>query len=210
MAVRGLQPPCATGSAPAGDDAGNPRKAREASPLLVRVLSSTIAGIDALPVEVETDISKGLPSLTIVGLPGGAVRESADRVRAAIRNSGFPFPGRRITINLAPADRKKDGALLDLPIALSLLCAEGLVPANALGKTLVGGELSLDGSVRPVRGGEGMMAVGRDGRLYLNQSPLTGLETVHQPPLGRDLISRVSLAPLVAISALSDGADQKG
>ncbi len=152
MAVRGLQPPCATGSAPAGDDAGNPRKAREASPLLVRVLSSTIAGIDALPVEVETDISKGLPSLTIVGLPGGAVRESADRVRAAIRNSGFPFPGRRITINLAPADRKKDGALLDLPIALSLLCAEGLVPANALGKTLVVGELSLDGSVRPVRG----------------------------------------------------------
>jgi len=120
--------------------------------LLVRVLASTIAGIDALPVEVETDISKGLPSCTIVGLPGGAVRESTDRVRTAIRNSGFPFPGRRITINLAPADVKKDGALLDLPIALSLLCAEGLVPANALGKYLVGGELSLDGSVRPVRG----------------------------------------------------------
>ncbi len=120
--------------------------------MLVRVLASTIAGIDALPVEVETDISKGLPSCTIVGLPGGAVRESADRVRTAIRNSGFPFPGRRITINLAPADVKKDGALLDLPIALSLLCAEGLLPANALGKYLVGGELSLDGSVRPVRG----------------------------------------------------------
>jgi magnesium chelatase family protein len=120
--------------------------------LLVRVLSSTIAGIDALPVEVETDISKGLPSCTIVGLAGGAVRESADRVRAAIRNSGFPFPGRRITINLAPADVRKDGALLDLPIALSLLCAEGLVPADALGRHLVGGELSLDGSVRPVRG----------------------------------------------------------
>ena len=120
--------------------------------MLVRVLASTIAGIDALPVEVETDISKGLPSCTIVGLPGGAVRESADRVRAAIRNSGFPFPGRRITINLAPADVKKDGSLLDLPIALSLLCAEGLVPADALGRYLVGGELSLDGSVRPVRG----------------------------------------------------------
>jgi magnesium chelatase family protein len=120
--------------------------------LLVRVLASTIAGIDAIPVEVETDISKGLPSYTIVGLPGGAVRESADRVRAAIRNSGYPFPGRKITINLAPADVRKNGALLDLPIALSILCAEGLVPADALGKYLIGGELSLDGSVKPVRG----------------------------------------------------------
>lgn len=120
--------------------------------MLVRVLASTIAGIDAFPVEVETDISKGLPSYTIVGLPGGAVRESADRVRTAIRNSGLLFPGRRITINLAPADRRKDGALLDLPIALSILCAEGVVPADALGKFLVGGELSLDGSVKPVRG----------------------------------------------------------
>jgi magnesium chelatase family protein len=120
--------------------------------LLVRVLASTIAGIDAVPVEVETDISKGLPSYTVVGLPGGAVRESADRVRAAIRNSGLPFPGRKITINLAPADVKKDGALLDLPIALSLLCAEGVVPADSLGKFLVGGELSLDGTVKPVRG----------------------------------------------------------
>ena len=120
--------------------------------MLVRVLASTIAGIDAIPVEVETDISKGLPSYTIVGLPGGAVRESADRVRAAIRNSGYPFPGRKITINLAPADVRKNGALLDLPIALSILCAEGLVPADALGKYLIGGELSLDGSVKPVRG----------------------------------------------------------
>lgn len=120
--------------------------------MLVRVLASTIAGIDAVPVEVETDISKGLPSYTIVGLPGEAVRESADRVRAAIRNSGLLFPGRKITINLAPADVRKDGALLDLPIALSILCADGIVPADALGKFLVGGELSLDGSVKPVRG----------------------------------------------------------
>ena len=120
--------------------------------MLVRVLASTIAGIDAVPVEVETDISKGLPSYTVVGLPGGAVRESADRVRAAIRNSGLPFPGRKITINLAPADVRKNGALLDLPIALSLLCAEGVVPADSLGKFLVGGELSLDGTVKPVRG----------------------------------------------------------
>jgi magnesium chelatase family protein len=133
--------------------------------LLVRVLASTIAGIDAVPVEVETDISKGLPSLTIVGLPGGAVRESADRVRAAIRNSGLPYPGRKITINLAPADLRKDGALLDLPIALSLLCAEGLVPADALGNYLVGGELSLDGSVKPIRGVLSQALLARQARL---------------------------------------------
>lgn len=120
--------------------------------MLVRVLSATLSGIDAIPVEVETDISQGLPSLTLVGLPGGSVRESADRIRAAIRNSGLPYPGRKITINLAPADLKKDGALLDLPIALSLLCAEGVFPGDALGDYLVSGELSLDGSLKPVRG----------------------------------------------------------
>ena len=89
--------------------------------MLVRVLTSSLAGIDAIPVEVETDISQGLPSYTVVGLPAGAVRESGDRIRAAVRNSGFPFPGRKITINLAPAEVRKDGALLDLPIALSIL-----------------------------------------------------------------------------------------
>ncbi len=120
--------------------------------MLVRVLASTLIGIDALPVEVETDISQGLPSYTLIGLPGGSVREGADRIRAAIRNSGFPYPGRRITINLAPADIRKDGALLDLPIALSILCAAGVLPGEALGRYLVAGELSLDGSVKPVRG----------------------------------------------------------
>ncbi|GAB4363510.1 MAG: YifB family Mg chelatase-like AAA ATPase [Deltaproteobacteria bacterium] len=120
--------------------------------MLVRVLTATLDGIDAIPVEVETDISRGLPSLTLVGLPGGSVRESADRIRAAIRNSGLPYPGRKVTINLAPADLRKEGALLDLPIALSLLCAEGVFPGDALGEVLIVGELSLDGSIRPVRG----------------------------------------------------------
>jgi magnesium chelatase family protein len=128
--------------------------------VLVRVLASTLQGIDAHPVEVEADIAKGLPSYTIVGLPGGPVRESADRIRTAIRNSGFPFPGRKITINLAPADLRKDGALLDLPIALAILCAEGLLPGDALGRYLVSGELSLDGSVKAVRGvlSQGLLA----------------------------------------------------
>lgn len=128
--------------------------------MIVRVLASTLLGIDAVPVEVETDISQGLPSYTIVGLPGVPVRESADRIRAAIRNSGLPFPGRKVTINLAPADLRKDGALLDLPIALSILCAEGVLPGEALATHLVSGELSLDGSIKPVRGvlSQGLLA----------------------------------------------------
>jgi len=128
--------------------------------MLVRVLSATLSGIDAIPVEVETDISQGLPSVTLVGLPGGSVRESADRIRAAIRNSGLPYPARKVTINLAPADLRKEGALLDLPIALSLLCAVGAFPGDALGDYLVAGELSLDGSLKPVRGilSQGLLA----------------------------------------------------
>lgn len=128
--------------------------------MLVRVLGSTMLGIEALPVEVETDISQGLPSYTIVGLPGSPVRESGDRIRTAIRNSGLPFPGRKVTINLAPADLRKDGALLDLPIALSILCAEGALPGDALRKHLIAGEVSLDGSLKPVRGvlSQGLLA----------------------------------------------------
>lgn len=128
--------------------------------MLVRVLSATLSGIDAIPVEVETDISRGLPSVTLVGLPGGSVRESSDRIRAAIRNSGLPYPDRKVTINLAPADLKKEGALLDLPIALSLLCAVGAFPGDTLGDYLVAGELSLDGSLKPVRGilSQGLLA----------------------------------------------------
>lgn len=120
--------------------------------MLVRALSFAVLGIDAVPVEVETDIARGLPAYTVVGLPGGAVRESDDRIRAAIRNSGLPFPGRKVTVNLAPADLRKDGALLDLPIALSVLCAEGILPGESLGNWVIAGELSLDGCVRPVRG----------------------------------------------------------
>jgi magnesium chelatase family protein len=128
--------------------------------MLVRILASTMMGIDAIPVEVETDICQGLPSYTIVGLPGGPVRESGDRIRTAIRNSGLPFPGRKVTINLAPADIRKDGALLDLPIALSILCAEGVLPGDILRKLLIAGEVSLDGSLKPVRGvlSQGLLA----------------------------------------------------
>ncbi len=120
--------------------------------MLVRALSFAVLGIDAVPVEVETDITHGLPSYTVVGLPGSAVRESDYRIRAAVRNSGLPFPGRKVTVNLAPADLRKDGSLLDLPIALSVLSAEGVLPGEALAGWVIAGELSLDGTVRPIRG----------------------------------------------------------
>jgi magnesium chelatase family protein len=130
--------------------------------MLVRAISYAVLGVSAVSVEVETDIAKGLPAYTVVGLPGGAVRESDDRIRAAIRNSGLPFPGRKVTINLAPADLRKDGALLDLPIALSILCAEGILAAEELRRWIVAGELSLDGGVRPIRGALSQALLARD------------------------------------------------
>jgi len=133
--------------------------------VLVRALSFAVIGVEAVPVEVETDITQGLPAYTIVGLPGGAVRESGDRIRTAVRNSGLPFPGRKVTINLAPADLRKDGSLLDLPIALSVLCAEGVLPGEALAKWVIAGELSLDGAVRPVRGSLSQALLARERRI---------------------------------------------
>lgn len=120
--------------------------------MLARVKSATLIGVEAAPVAVEVDVSPGLPCFEVVGLPGASVRESRDRVRAAVHNAGLPFPLQRITVNLAPAGLRKEGALFDLPIALALLAAARVVPAAALEGRLVAGELSLDGTVRPVRG----------------------------------------------------------
>jgi len=120
--------------------------------VLARVKSATLLGIDAIPLIVECDISRGLPGIHTVGLPDAAVRESADRVRAAIRNAGFSVPPRRITISLAPADLRKQGSGLDLPIALGILAANGDLPSAPLTNLLVLGELSLDGGVRRVPG----------------------------------------------------------
>ena len=120
--------------------------------MLARVLSSAIIGIDAYIVEVEIDISQGLPSFATVGLPEGAVRESKERVKAAIKNSGYHFPSDRITVNLAPANIKKEGSAFDLPIAIGILAATGLVKRFSYSEYLFLGELSLDGLVRPIKG----------------------------------------------------------
>lgn len=120
--------------------------------MLARIFSASIYGIDAYKVEVEVDLSLGVPTFTIVGLPDTAVKESQHRVQAAIKNSGFTFPLRRITVNLAPADIKKEGPAFDLPIALGILSAFAEIRSTILEKFLIVGELSLDGSLRPVKG----------------------------------------------------------
>lgn len=120
--------------------------------MLAKVYSSTPIGIDGHRVEVEVDIAYGLPAYTTVGLPETAVKESRERVKAAILNSGYRFPDDRITVNLAPAAIKKEGTGFDLPIALGILCAGGVIPQGALKDYLVIGELSLDGRIKPVNG----------------------------------------------------------
>jgi magnesium chelatase family protein len=119
--------------------------------MLSTTLSGAVMGVDGLLVRVEVDLALGLPLFSTVGLAEGAVREAKDRVRAAIKNSGYEFPPRRITVNLAPAAVKKEGSGYDLPIAVGILAASGL-DCPELAETAIVGELSLDGAVRPVRG----------------------------------------------------------
>jgi magnesium chelatase family protein len=120
--------------------------------MLAKLRSMAVLGIDAFEIGIEADISEMLPSFTIVGLPDGAVRESKERVMSAIKNCGFEFPSRKVTINMAPADIKKEGSAFDLPIAIGLLIASGQVTIESPQQYLIAGELSLDGSVKRIRG----------------------------------------------------------
>jgi magnesium chelatase family protein len=120
--------------------------------MLAAVRSAAVLGIDAYDVTVEVDVARGLPQWIIVGLPASAVKESRERVSAALVNAGFTVPPRRITVNLAPADTKKEGTAFDLPVALGVLVGIGVLDAEAVGRCVVVGELGLDGSIRPVRG----------------------------------------------------------
>lgn len=120
--------------------------------MLAVLTSATVYGLSAIPVIVEVDLAHGLPGMTIVGLPDKAVEEAKERVRSALTNSGFPMPAKRITINLAPADVKKEGAGFDLPIALGILIAQGIIPKDSFDKSMVIGELALTGDVRHIPG----------------------------------------------------------
>ena len=120
--------------------------------MLASLRTAAVFGVEACPVRVEVDVSFGFPAFAMVGLPDASVRESRDRVRSAIRNSGFEFPPHRITVNLAPADVRKAGAMFDLPIALGILAAQGVVERRRIADVVLIGELSLDGSIHATRG----------------------------------------------------------
>src|SRR5512140_794592 len=120
--------------------------------MLSTLRTAAVFGVEACPVHVEVDVSFGLPGFTMVGLPDTSVRESRDRVKSAIPNSGFEFPGHRVTVNLAPADVRKAGSSFDLPIALGVLAATGVVQRRHIADLVLLGELSLDGSIQPARG----------------------------------------------------------
>src|SRR6266700_4789887 len=130
--------------------------------------SRALSGFDALPVEVEVNLAGGLPAFNLVGLPETEVKESRDRVRAAIQNARFEFPARRITVNLAPADLPKESARFDLPIALGVLAATGQIPKGTLPDYEFAGELALTGDLRPIRGALAMtLKAHRDGRAFV-------------------------------------------
>ncbi len=191
--------------------------------MLAKVLSSTVLGMDAHLIDVEVDISGGLPQFTVVGLPDSIVKESRDRVRAALKNTGFTFPVKKITVNLAPAGLKKEGAGLDLPIAIGILVAQGLIPAGAVAQTVFVGELSLDGQVKPVAGALSMgMICGATHRLVLPAAnakeaaivrgvqaiPVHTLPEVVEFLLGNKPIAVVEVDPVQAWpTSLPDGED---
>src|SRR5437762_5697058 len=131
--------------------------------MLSKARSCAVIGLEGALVEVEVDIANGLAAFSIVGLPDAAVNEAKDRVRAAIKNSGMLFPFKRITVNLAPADLRKEGPAYDLPIAIGILLASGqIIPDEQVSEHLFLGELSLDGSVRHTNGILPMVALARE------------------------------------------------
>ena len=188
--------------------------------------SRALAGVEAPPVDVEVHLANGLPSFTIVGLPEAEVKESKDRVRAALQNARFEFPMRRITVNLAPADLPKESGRLDLPIALGILAASGQIPADKLNEYEFAGELALTGALRPVRGALAMtMGALNDGRAFVlpaenaAEAALVENATVYAAPsllavcahlLGQDKLSVYQSQPVTVAQSYADLLDVKG
>ncbi len=171
--------------------------------MLAKVFSCAILGLEGNIVEVEVDSSRGLSSFTLVGLPDAAVKESGERVRAAIRNCGLHFPTNRVTVSLAPADLRKIGPSYDLPIALGLLMASEQLELNCLDGALVVGELALDGSIRHVRGILPTTAFARDKQFHRIIVPASDAEEAALVD-GIEVVSASNLRELAgALSGLS-------
>jgi len=176
--------------------------------MLAAVRSAAVLGIEAYDVTVEVDCAQGLPRFTVVGLAAAGVQESRERVSAAIVNSGYSLPSRRITVNLAPADQRKDGTSFDVPIALGLLAATGQLDPSTLEGLVVVGELALDGAIRPVRG---VLPVARRlasgiGRTFVVPPPnvsearLVSELRIAAPPTLRDLVQQLRKGRLATVS----------
>ena len=180
--------------------------------MLAKVNSAALYGIDALRVEVEIDLASGLPQLATVGLPEGAVKESKDRIRAAVKNCGYTLPAKRITINLAPADIKKEGSAYDLPMAVGILAAEGLIQKNLLDDYFLIGELSLDGSVKPVRGALPIAMAAKKEKykgLILPDTNASEAAVVRAFPSGKNLIQLTSTEFKLLVELASKGEGSK-
>jgi magnesium chelatase family protein len=153
-----------------------------------------VLGVDAYIVDVEVDLAFGVPQFNTVGLPEGAVKESKERVRAAIKNCGYDFPARRITVNLAPADIRKEGSAFDLPISLGILSATGLIEQDLLQSYVILGELSLDGKVKPVKGALPSSICARD----------TGLKGIILPRENAEEAAVVDGIEVLAVESLQE------
>jgi magnesium chelatase family protein len=161
--------------------------------MIVKVTSSTIIGVDAYPVEVEIDVSPGLPQFSTVGLPDAVVRESKDRIKAAVKNSGYRFPPTHVTVNLAPADIKKEGAGFDLPIAVGILATEGLVEPGRCREYLLIGELSLDGAVRGIYGA-------LSAALQAREMGMKGIIAPRENAMEAGMVERIDVIPVESLS----------
>jgi len=163
--------------------------------MLAKAISGAVMGIDGYMVDVEVDLAGGLPAFDIVGLPDSAVKESRDRVRTAIRNTGYSFPVRRITVNLAPADIRKSGPAFDLPIAVGILMGIGMLPLDASQGAFFTGELSLDGALRPVSGVLPMVLSARENGLHTCFVPAANAEEAA-------LVDGMTVYPVLTIKEL--------
>ena len=159
-----------------------------------RVHGGAVVGLDGAPICVEVDVSSGMPKTTIVGLPDAAVDEARERVRSAIRNAGAGFPTKRVTVNLAPAHLRKEGAGYDLPIAVGMLVATGQICESAVEDTLFLGELALDGELRHVRGVLSVAAAARDAEV----------SRIVVPTVDADEAALIDGIEVVAVDSLRD------
>jgi len=175
----------------------NRRNFKGGKALIVKVKTGTIIGIDSHPVDVEIDTASGLPQFSTVGLPDTAVKESRDRVKSAVRNSGYSFPRHRVTVNLSPADIRKEGTAFDLPIALGILAAEEIIPRQSLERHLFIGELSLDGAVKQVNGALSAAMQARD----------TGLAGIILPRANAGEASLVDSIEVIAVDYLHEAVE---